>query len=129
MSSVSSDRPVLIVGGGLAGLTVAHRIHRKGIDFHLLEARSRLGGRILSVDGSGDISVDHPAVNRHSWFDVPWRDHVVLTGSETSASEPGYLADAVDAAESEAALISRMKDSLVVSSSGPLKRDSQKAAI
>jgi len=54
----SSDRPVLIVGGGLAGLTVAHLIHRAGLDFRLLEARARLGGRILSVDASGQASRD-----------------------------------------------------------------------
>ncbi|OAF19624.1 flavin monoamine oxidase family protein [Bradyrhizobium neotropicale] len=49
----SSDRAVLIVGAGLAGLTVAHLIHRAGLDFRLLEARLRLGGRILSVDEKG----------------------------------------------------------------------------
>ncbi len=75
-------------------------------------------------------SIDHPVVNRHSWVDAPWRDHVILAGSETSTSEPGYLAGAVEAAERAAAsLVSRMKGSLVVSSGGPLKRDSQKAAI
>lgn len=76
------------------------------------------------------ISIDHPAVNHHSWVDVPWRDHVILAGSETSTSEPGYLAGAVDAAERAAAsLVSRMKDSLVVSSRGPSKHDNQKAVI
>lgn len=75
-------------------------------------------------------SIDHPVVNRHPWIDAPWRGHVLLAGSETSTSEPGYLAGAIDAAESAAvSLISRMKDSLVVSSSEPSKRDSQKAAI
>lgn len=70
MSKVSPDRPVLIVGGGLAGLTVAHQIHREGIDFYLLEARPRLGGRILSVDGSGQISADGFDLGP-SWF---WPD-------------------------------------------------------
>lgn len=75
-------------------------------------------------------SIEHPVVNHHPWVDVPWRDHVLLAGSETSPSEPGYLAGAVDAAERAAAsLISRMKGSTVVSSSGPSKRDNQKAAI
>jgi monoamine oxidase len=46
---------VLIVGGGLSGLCVAHLLSVAGIDFRLIEARNRLGGRILSLptpDGS-----------------------------------------------------------------------------
>lgn len=42
---------VLIVGGGLAGLNLARRLHLAGVDFHLLEARDRLGGRVLTHDG------------------------------------------------------------------------------
>lgn len=39
---------VLIVGGGLSGLHTAYELHKKGIRFLLVEARRRLGGRILS---------------------------------------------------------------------------------
>ena len=59
--------PVIIVGGGLAGLMAAHLIHRTGIDFQLLEARDRLGGRILSVDASGQPSTDGFDLGP-SWF-------------------------------------------------------------
>ncbi|MBZ0093569.1 MAG: FAD-dependent oxidoreductase, partial [Sulfuricellaceae bacterium] len=38
-----------IVGGGLCGLALAHGLHGQGTSFALFEARSRLGGRILSV--------------------------------------------------------------------------------
>ena len=34
--------PVLVVGGGLAGLVAAHHLRQAGIDFVLLEARTRL---------------------------------------------------------------------------------------
>lgn len=47
-------KPVLIVGGGLAGLTTAHRLHQAGIPFLLIEARDRLGGRILATDAKGE---------------------------------------------------------------------------
>jgi monoamine oxidase len=40
-----------IVGGGLAGLHAARLLHAANVDFVLVEARDRLGGRILTVDG------------------------------------------------------------------------------
>ncbi|MEM7354947.1 MAG: FAD-dependent oxidoreductase [Acidobacteriota bacterium] len=51
---------VLIIGGGLSGLHTAYSLHRKGIDAVLVEARSRLGGRILSrpVKASGNAGFD-----------------------------------------------------------------------
>lgn len=44
---------VAIIGGGLAGLNAARLLHRAGVDFLLLEARNRPGGRILSVNAEG----------------------------------------------------------------------------
>lgn len=44
---------IAIVGGGLAGLYAAYRLHRLGVDFDLFEARSRLGGRILATGSAG----------------------------------------------------------------------------
>jgi monoamine oxidase len=67
MPHQASEHPVIIVGGGLAGLTAAHLLHRAGIDFQLLEARDRLGGRILSVDATGAASEDGFDLGP-SWF-------------------------------------------------------------
>jgi monoamine oxidase len=39
---------VLIAGGGLAGMALAHLCHQRGLDYQLVEARQRLGGRILT---------------------------------------------------------------------------------
>ncbi len=45
--------PIVIAGGGLSGLYAARLLTQAGADFVLLEARERLGGRILSVTDDG----------------------------------------------------------------------------
>lgn len=44
---------ILIVGGGLSGLALADQMARDGVDFLLVEAQDRLGGRILTRDVAG----------------------------------------------------------------------------
>ncbi|MFK3983899.1 NAD(P)/FAD-dependent oxidoreductase [Micromonospora sp. NPDC050397] len=48
-----ADTEVVIVGGGLAGLAAARRLHRSGVPWLLVEATDRLGGRVATdnVDG------------------------------------------------------------------------------
>ncbi len=59
MSKRESDQTdVVIIGGGVAGLNAARLLVEAGVDVRLLEARDRLGGRVLSVDGSGAESDD-----------------------------------------------------------------------
>lgn len=58
---------VAIVGGGLAGLTAARLLHRAGVDFVLLEARDRPGGRILTVNVEGAPGEDGFDLGP-SWF-------------------------------------------------------------
>ena len=48
---------VLVVGGGIAGLTAARRLTTAGLRVTLLEARDRLGGRILTHH-TADFSVE-----------------------------------------------------------------------
>jgi monoamine oxidase len=50
--------PVAIIGGGLAGLCAARLLRKAGIEFVLVEARDRLGGRILTADETGRPSDD-----------------------------------------------------------------------
>jgi len=52
----------LIIGAGLSGLYTAYRLHQAEQSFLLLEARSRLGGRILSL--APDPSSSDPLANR-----------------------------------------------------------------
>ena len=58
---------VAVIGGGLSGLYAAKLLHDAGVDFKLLEARNRLGGRILSVDESYGLSRDGFDLGP-SWF-------------------------------------------------------------
>ena len=46
-------RRVLVVGAGIAGLTVANALHHAGVECTVLEARRRVGGRLHTVDVAG----------------------------------------------------------------------------
>jgi monoamine oxidase len=48
---VTDTVQVLVVGGGAAGIGAAKRLAEAGIDYVIVEARSRLGGRAWTVDG------------------------------------------------------------------------------
>lgn len=41
--------PILVVGGGIAGLTAAYRLRQGGVRADLIEATNRIGGRIRTV--------------------------------------------------------------------------------
>ena len=48
-TSGESRSHVVVVGAGLAGLTAAHELERRGFDVTVLEARSRVGGRVRTI--------------------------------------------------------------------------------
>ena len=72
---VKSNLHVVVVGAGIAGLSAARFLHQNGYKVTVLEARSRLGGRI-HTDRSLRIPVDLGA----SW---------IQTGIYTSATNGG----------------------------------------
>jgi len=43
----------IIIGGGLSGLYAAYLLYQENKSFVLLEARERVGGRILSTEYQG----------------------------------------------------------------------------
>jgi len=44
-----SKQRVAVIGAGLAGLTAAYRLHQKGYEVDVFEARKRVGGRVHSI--------------------------------------------------------------------------------
>ncbi|HYD02144.1 MAG TPA: NAD(P)/FAD-dependent oxidoreductase [Phycisphaerales bacterium] len=70
-----TGKRVIVIGAGFAGLACAHELMSAGVDVRVLEARNRVGGRVLSfnnacggefvpgrnVEGGGElIGVNHP---------------------------------------------------------------------
>tara|TARA_R110002012_G_scaffold318227_1_gene536138 strand:+ start:77511 stop:78554 length:1044 start_codon:yes stop_codon:yes gene_type:complete len=55
---------VIIIGAGLTGLLTAYRLKKEGIPFKIIEARSRIGGRIHTVSQTNDTAVEMGA----TWF-------------------------------------------------------------
>jgi monoamine oxidase len=54
--SFANSQKVVVIGGGIAGLTAASRLQQEGMDVHLYEARNRIGGRIFTAKMNGRIA-------------------------------------------------------------------------
>ena len=65
----------------------------------------------LTATAADAIATGHPVPDPQPWIGGDWGKHVLLAGSETSMTEPGYLAGAVEAGERAAGeLIARLGD-------------------
>ena len=56
----SAARPVLVIGGGLAGLAAAHALHRARVPVTLLEASDAVGGAVGTVQVGGHLFEQGP---------------------------------------------------------------------
>ncbi|KAJ5125269.1 hypothetical protein N7526_007446 [Penicillium atrosanguineum] len=65
LSSKTSPKTVLVVGAGIAGLRAASILKRHGLHVIVLEARDRIGGRILTSRKSGKPARDMGAAWMH----------------------------------------------------------------
>ncbi|MBI3799422.1 MAG: FAD-dependent oxidoreductase [Deltaproteobacteria bacterium] len=106
-----AGKRVVVVGAGFAGLATAHELASAGYAVTVVEARNRLGGRVLSfsdvvkgcnVEGGGElIGSNHPTwVAYADKFKLPFRDitqeedaeaPLLLDGKRLSASEAEAL--------------------------------------
>jgi monoamine oxidase len=57
---VGKKPKVIIIGAGFAGLAAAYKLHQRKIDFVILEARNRIGGRVFSrtIDADEKLVVE-----------------------------------------------------------------------
>src|SRR5690625_2700103 len=65
------SEPVVIVGAGLSGLYAASLLHSHGIECIVLEARERIGGRVLSKEINDNPKLDKVDLGP-TWF---WPQH------------------------------------------------------
>ena len=54
----NQEHEVIIIGGGLTGLTLAYLLQKSGVQAIILEARNRLGGRIHTKYASNEAPVE-----------------------------------------------------------------------
>ncbi len=52
------DRKVIIVGAGAAGMYAAYILQSRGIEYEILEASSKVGGRLGKLEGFADFTLD-----------------------------------------------------------------------
>lgn len=112
------DKRVVVVGAGFAGLAAAFELTAVGYDVDVVEARSRVGGRVLTmtdlvpgkrVEGGGEfIGSNHPTWVAYAHkFGLPLRGApedlldgpVVLDGRRLANGEAADLFREVDAAQ------------------------------
>jgi monoamine oxidase len=106
----ASGPRVVIIGAGFAGLAAAYELSRAGADVTVLEARNRVGGRVLSfhdlvpggaMEGGAElIGTNHPIwMDYRQRFGLPFVDiteedaeaPIVLNGRRLSADESERL--------------------------------------
>ena len=66
----------LLIGGGLCGLTVARMLTATGADFQLIDARARLGGRILGLPALSDPRGGIPSLDAGPAWVWPGQERV-----------------------------------------------------
>ena len=108
---------VVVIGAGFSGLAAAYELTRAGYDVTVVEARNRVGGRVISfsdivpgksVEGGGElIGSNHPAwVGYAKQFKLDFLDigeedaefPIVLNGKRLTADESEKLWEEMEAA-------------------------------
>jgi monoamine oxidase len=77
---------VCVVGAGLAGLTAARELRKRGLSIHVVEADTRVGGRVWTVPTKSGAPANYGAT-----FIGPGQDRIAALARELGvASHPTY---------------------------------------
>ena len=97
-----TSNTIIVVGAGVAGLAAARALTRAGLQPIVLEARDRIGGRILTVhDDRSPLPIESGAEFVHGVHPVLWKvlrefnASVIEIGSGGGPEETGPLFDAM----------------------------------
>lgn len=83
---MQQNKHVVIIGGGLSGLTLAYLLHSEDVNVSILEAAPRLGGRILTAKGLLGTPLELGA----TWFSNQHRNLLGLIDSLGLQKFPQY---------------------------------------
>ncbi len=86
--------PVIVVGGGLAGLLTAYELGKMGLHAAVLEAGPRLGGRIQTADYGNGLEAEFGM--QEVWERNPLLGVVKELGLEIEANEDAYSSLIID---------------------------------
>jgi monoamine oxidase len=86
----NSDTEVVVIGGGAAGIAAARRMAKAAIDYLLVEARPRLGGRAWTVNDPSGFALDLGCGWLHSADRNPWVAVAQAEGYAIDKSPPPW---------------------------------------
>jgi monoamine oxidase len=85
----NGETEVAMIGGGAAGIAAGRRLRAAGIDYLLIEARNRLGGRAFTVNQDG-FALDLGCGWLHSADRNPWAEIAQQQGRTVDRSRPPW---------------------------------------
>lgn len=86
--------PVIVVGGGLAGLLTAYELDKKGIQCTVLEAGDRLGGRIATAEYGNGLEAEYGM--QEVWEKSPLVGIIKELGLTTESSDDAWSSFIID---------------------------------
>jgi monoamine oxidase len=83
-----SQRPVVVIGGGLAGLVTAYELDKAGISATVIEANDRFGGRVATAHYAGGLQGEYGM--QEIWQKSPLLGIVHELGLQTGPGEDAW---------------------------------------